>query len=198
MLVNPTDPIRVETIMTEVKTAAAAIGLQFQVVNASEIDSAFATLAGACALRRSIRWSRSILLRPGSQLALQAARHAICASYGVRDYAKSGELMSYRTPDGPVHQGSRCKNWPTAAPSNTDGGRLLRGPPSGDAAVKPTIPDDARELDAGHRGTRPDPPCLTPRSASQYACHRVFGSRRARSIRVPTTAVLVAVHESPL
>jgi ABC-type uncharacterized transport system substrate-binding protein len=50
VLVNPTDPIRVETIVREVKTAAGMIGLQFQVISAStsrEIDAAFATLAAA-------------------------------------------------------------------------------------------------------------------------------------------------------
>jgi putative ABC transport system substrate-binding protein len=50
VLANPADPIRLETIVREVKTAARAIGLQFQVVNAStsrEIDAAFATLAAA-------------------------------------------------------------------------------------------------------------------------------------------------------
>jgi len=68
--------------------------------------------------------------------------------------------------------------------------------PSGDAAAKPTISDDARELDAGHRGTRPDP--HLPHAAISLAVRVLFGSRRARSIRVPTTAVPVAVHGSPL
>src|SRR5438477_9554525 len=48
VLVNPADPIRVETIVAEMKMAAGAIGLQFQIVNAStsrEIDAIFGTLA---------------------------------------------------------------------------------------------------------------------------------------------------------
>jgi putative ABC transport system substrate-binding protein len=64
VLANPADPIRLETIVREVKTAVGAIGLQFQVVNAStssEIDAAFATLA-ATPPRRSIRRSRPLLL----------------------------------------------------------------------------------------------------------------------------------------
>jgi putative ABC transport system substrate-binding protein len=99
VLVNPTDPIRVETVVTEVKTAAGAIGLQFQVVNAStssEIDAAFATLAAAPPDALFVGPDPFFYSRRG-QLALQAARHAIPASYGVRDYAEAGGLMSYGT-----------------------------------------------------------------------------------------------------
>jgi hypothetical protein len=48
VLINPADPIRLDSIVQEVKAAAGAIGPQFQVLNAStsrEIDAAFATLA---------------------------------------------------------------------------------------------------------------------------------------------------------
>jgi putative tryptophan/tyrosine transport system substrate-binding protein len=99
VLVNPADPIRLETIMREVKTAAGAIGLQFQVVNAStgsEIDAAFATLAAAPPDALFVGPDPFFYVRRG-QLALQAARHAIPASYAVRDYAEAGGLMSYGT-----------------------------------------------------------------------------------------------------
>jgi ABC-type uncharacterized transport system substrate-binding protein len=99
VLVNPTDPIRVETIVREVKTAADAIGLQIQVINAStsgEIDAAFATLAHAPPNALFVGPDPFFYSRRG-QLALQAARHAIPASYAVRDYAEAGGLMSYGT-----------------------------------------------------------------------------------------------------
>jgi len=99
VLVNPADPIRVETIVGEVKTAAGAIGLQFHVVNAStsrEIDAVFATLAGARPDALFVGPDPFFYNRRG-QLALQAARHAIPASYAVRDYAEAGGLMSYGT-----------------------------------------------------------------------------------------------------
>jgi len=99
VLVNPTDSIRVETIMREVTTAAAAIGLQFQVVSAStsgEIDAAFATLARARPDALFVGPDPFFYTRRG-QLALQAARHAIPASYAIRDYAEAGGLMSYGT-----------------------------------------------------------------------------------------------------
>ena len=79
VLANPTDPIRLETIVREVKTAAGAIGVQFQVVNAStsrEIDAAFATLAAALPDALFVGPDPFFYSRRG-QLALQAARHAI-------------------------------------------------------------------------------------------------------------------------
>jgi putative ABC transport system substrate-binding protein len=97
VLVNPADPIRVETIVTEVKTAAGAIGLQFQITNASsprEIDAAFASFTAAPPDALFVGPDPFFYSRRG-QLALQAARHAIPASYAIRDYAESGGLMSY-------------------------------------------------------------------------------------------------------
>jgi putative ABC transport system substrate-binding protein len=99
VLVNPADPIRVETIVGEVKSAAGVIGLQFQVVSAStsrEIDAAFATLAAAPPDALFVGPDPFFYSRRG-QLALQAARHAIPASYAIRDYAEAGGLMSYGT-----------------------------------------------------------------------------------------------------
>jgi putative ABC transport system substrate-binding protein len=99
VLVNPADPIRLETIVGDVKTAAGVIGLQFQVVSAStsrEIDAAFATLAAARPDALFVGPDPFFFSRRG-QLALQAARHALPASYAVRDYAEAGGLMSYGT-----------------------------------------------------------------------------------------------------
>jgi putative ABC transport system substrate-binding protein len=98
VLVNPADPIRLETIVREVKTAAGAIGLQFQVVNAStsrEIDAAFATFAPARPDALFVGPDPFFYSRRG-QLALQAARHAVPASYAIH-YAEAGGLMSYGT-----------------------------------------------------------------------------------------------------
>src|SRR5262249_39762413 len=83
----------------EVKTAASLIGLQIQVVNAStsrEIDAVFATLAVAPPDALFVGPDPFFYSRRG-QLALQAARHAIPASYAVRDYAEAGGVMSYGT-----------------------------------------------------------------------------------------------------
>ena len=99
VLANPADPIRLETILREVKTAAGAIGLQLQVVNAStsrEIDAVFSTFAAAPPDALFVGPDPFFYTRRG-QLALQAARHAIPASYAIRDYAEAGGLMSYGT-----------------------------------------------------------------------------------------------------
>ena len=97
VLVNPADPIRLETVVSEVKTAAGAIGLQLHVVNAStsrEIEAAFAKLAAAPPDALFVGPDPFFYNRRG-QLALQSARHAIPASFGVREYAEAGGLMSY-------------------------------------------------------------------------------------------------------
>jgi ABC-type uncharacterized transport system substrate-binding protein len=99
VLANPADPIRLETVEREVEAAARAIGLKFQVVHASnsrEIDSAFAILAAAPPDALFVGPDPFFYSRRG-QLALQAARHAIPASYAIRDYAEAGGLMSYGT-----------------------------------------------------------------------------------------------------
>src|SRR5436190_4412922 len=99
VLVNPADPIRVETIVAEMKMAAGAIGLQFQIVNAStsrENDAIFGILASARPDALFVGPDPFFYTRRG-QLALQAARHAIPASYAIRDYAEAGGLMSYGT-----------------------------------------------------------------------------------------------------
>jgi putative tryptophan/tyrosine transport system substrate-binding protein len=69
------------------------------VINAStsrEIDSAFATLGAAPPDALFVGPDPFFYTRRG-QLALQAARHAVAASYAIRDYAEAGGLMSYGT-----------------------------------------------------------------------------------------------------
>jgi len=99
VLVNPSDALQSEATLRGVQPAARAMGLQIQVLNARtphEIDVAFATLArerpdalfvGGDAFLNSRRL----------QLGLLAARHAIPAGYGSRDYPEYGGLMSYGT-----------------------------------------------------------------------------------------------------
>jgi putative ABC transport system substrate-binding protein len=98
LLVNPKTPIA-ERAMRDVTAAASAIGLQVDVVQASdsrEIESVFGTLVHNKA--------DALLVGPGAffvsrrlQLAILAARHALPAVYNVREYAEAGGLMSYGT-----------------------------------------------------------------------------------------------------
>jgi putative ABC transport system substrate-binding protein len=98
LLVNPKS-LLTERTMRDVTTASSAIGLQVDVVQASdsrEIESVFKTLVHNKA--------DALLVGPDAffvsrrlQLAILAARHALPAVYNVREYAEAGGLMSYGT-----------------------------------------------------------------------------------------------------
>ena len=100
VLVNPANATVAEITLREIPEAARALGLQVQVLNAStsrEIEATFATLvrdrADALFVAPDVFFtSRRV------QLATLAARHAIPATYGIREYVKVGGLMSYGDP----------------------------------------------------------------------------------------------------
>jgi putative ABC transport system substrate-binding protein len=82
-----------------VQSAARAIGLQVQVLNAStsrEIDAAFATFARE---RPDILFVAGdpLFLSRRVQLVNLASRQAIPATYSTRDFIEAGGLMSYGT-----------------------------------------------------------------------------------------------------
>jgi putative ABC transport system substrate-binding protein len=97
VMINPAFAARAESTLKDVQTAASAMGLQVQVLNAStsrEIDAAFETFAR----------ERSDALFVGTdpfltsrrvQLAILAARHMLPATYASRENAEVGGLMSY-------------------------------------------------------------------------------------------------------
>src|SRR5262245_18929089 len=97
VLANPSNAAATETVLRDVEAAARAMGLQIQVVNADtsrEIDAAFATF-GRERPDALFVIGGPFLLSRRVQLALLAARHAIPASYGSREYAEIGGLTSY-------------------------------------------------------------------------------------------------------
>jgi len=99
VLVNPSNVETAERTARDVEAAAAATGLQVQVLNAStgdEIDAAFATLVSERA--------DALLTAPDSffnsrrvQIVILATRHLVPTIYSVRDYAEAGGLISYGT-----------------------------------------------------------------------------------------------------
>jgi ABC-type uncharacterized transport system substrate-binding protein len=98
LLVNPNNAIA-EAVTREVTTAAVAIGVQIDVVQASnsrEIEAAFATLVRNRADALLVG-TDSFFYNRRLQLATLATRHAIPAVYNVREYAEAGGLMSYGT-----------------------------------------------------------------------------------------------------
>jgi putative ABC transport system substrate-binding protein len=99
VLVNPGNPPTAQSTVRDVQTAADSIGLRIHILNAStirEIDAAYMSL---------VRERADALLVGGDgffnsrrvQLAMLAVRHAIPATYSVREYAEAGGLMSYGT-----------------------------------------------------------------------------------------------------
>jgi putative ABC transport system substrate-binding protein len=96
--VHPTPDIRSgESTIAEVKSAAAAIGRQIDVLSATtnlEIDTAFASLAqkraDALLVAPQILFSTRRV-----QLITLAARHAVPTMYHQREHVEAGGLMSY-------------------------------------------------------------------------------------------------------
>jgi putative tryptophan/tyrosine transport system substrate-binding protein len=97
VLVNPAFAPDTETTLRDVQSAARAMGLQIQVLNAStsrEIDAAFATFAHE---RPDAVFVGIDVFFNGrrAQLVNLASRHAVPATFANRDFAEIGGLMSY-------------------------------------------------------------------------------------------------------
>jgi putative ABC transport system substrate-binding protein len=98
VLVNPTYP-NTEPTVRDVSAAARAMGLQIQVFNAStsrEINAAFASLVRERPDALFVGTDPFFTSRR-VQLILLAMRHAIPATFGTREIADAGGLMSYGT-----------------------------------------------------------------------------------------------------
>ena len=98
LLVNPANA-NVEGVTQDVTAAAAVFGVRIDIVQARdsrEIEAAFATLVRnrADAL---VVGGDSFFTSRRLQLATLATRHAIPATYFVREFAEAGGLMSYGT-----------------------------------------------------------------------------------------------------
>ena len=99
VLVNPNNPFIAEAWIKDIQAAAAAIGLQLEILRASthrEIDAAFTSIAqkridALVVMPDNLFGTRRV------QFATQAARHAVPAIYSNREYAEVGGLMSYGT-----------------------------------------------------------------------------------------------------
>jgi putative ABC transport system substrate-binding protein len=97
LLVNPNSPQQTEGVVRDMQEAARAKGVQLSILNAgseSEIDAAFASLvqghAGALVVT-----AEPFINSRRQQIVALAARHAVPAIYGIREYATAGGLISY-------------------------------------------------------------------------------------------------------
>ena len=97
-MVNPANVTTAEATLREIPEAARAIGLQIQVLNArtsGEIKAAFATIC--CDRVDALFLAPDIFASRRVQFATLAARYAIPATYGFREFVEAGGLMSYGT-----------------------------------------------------------------------------------------------------
>ena len=98
LLINPSN-MNADDVTKDVTAAGAALGLQIEVVHASnilEIDAAFASLVRKRA-DALVAGTDSFFFNRRLQLATLATRHGIPAVYNAREYAEAGGLMSYGT-----------------------------------------------------------------------------------------------------
>ena len=96
VLVNPTNP-NAESTVSDVEAAARAMGLQIEVHKATtsrEINAAFASLVRGRPDALFVGTDPFFTSRR-VQLILLATRHAVPATYAVREFADAGGLMSY-------------------------------------------------------------------------------------------------------
>jgi len=126
VLVNPNRVINAETTLRDVEPAARTIGLQLQVLKAStarEIEEAFAWSEGQRPDALFVAATAFLNIRR-VQLVQLAAFHRLAATFGQREAAEAGALMSY----GPsILEGYR--QWGIYA------GRVLKGAKPGELPV---------------------------------------------------------------
>jgi putative ABC transport system substrate-binding protein len=99
VLVNPANARTAENTLRDTEAAARALGLQIQVLNAgtsSEIDAAFATFVHERPDAVFVGLDVFFISR-SAQLVNLASRHALPATYPLREFAEVGGLMSYGT-----------------------------------------------------------------------------------------------------
>jgi putative tryptophan/tyrosine transport system substrate-binding protein len=130
VLVNPANAVNAEPTLRDVQSAAGAMGLHIQVLEAStsrEINAAFASLGRERPDPLFVGPDIFFLSRR-LQLAHLATRHAIPATYSARPYAEAGGLMSY---------GASLKD--AYRQVGLYAGRILRGAKASDLpVVRPT------------------------------------------------------------
>jgi putative ABC transport system substrate-binding protein len=126
VLVNPAEAANTEITLQDVEAAARGLGLQVQVLKADtsdEISAAFESMRRERPDALFVAVTPFFLARR-VHLTQLAAFHRLPATYGLRDFAEAGGLMSYGTSlaDGYRHVGAYT-------------GRILRGEKPADLPV---------------------------------------------------------------
>jgi putative ABC transport system substrate-binding protein len=127
LLINPTSPNLAEAQSKDLQTAARSRGLQLHVLQASTEADFEAAFEGLARLRAGglVISSDSFFFSCSDRLAALAARHAVPAIFGFREFVAAGGLMSY---GGSLAESFRWVGVYT--------GRILRGEKPSDLPVQ--------------------------------------------------------------
>ena len=131
-LVNSSNP-SADIYAKEASNAAKALGIEVHVLNAStehDLDEAFASMARAGATALAVP-AEPFFDSQRDRIVALAARHAVAAIYGLREYVLAGGLMSYGAslPDsyrragvyvGRVLKGEKPADLPVMQPTKYD------------------------------------------------------------------------------
>jgi putative ABC transport system substrate-binding protein len=159
VLVNPTNAATMSSTMSELESAVSALGLQLRPYEAStspDIDAAYASLVRERAETLFVQPDGFFLGRRVQLIAL-AARHALPATYNVREFVEAGGLMSYgtNTPDvyrqvgvytGRILKGTRPADLPVAQTTKFEFAINLQTAKLLGLAVPPTLLARADEV----------------------------------------------------
>jgi len=97
VLINPANAVTNEATLHDILEAARALGLQVQVLNASnadEIDAAFTALVRDRADALFVA-PDTFLVSRRVQIVILSTRHSVPTMYAIREYADAGGLISY-------------------------------------------------------------------------------------------------------
>ena len=98
LLVNPRNPVVAEATANQMRAAARTLGLDLQVINASNDDQVEATFAKAAQMRASalvISAGDPFFTSQARPLAVLAVRYSVPAVGPGRDFAAAGGLVAY-------------------------------------------------------------------------------------------------------
>jgi len=132
-LINPSNPQSAPVYASEASTAAKTLGIAVRVLNASterDLDEVFASLPNAGVSGLAVP-AEPFFDSQRDRIVALAARYAVPAVYGLREYPMAGGLMSYGAslPDcyrraaiyaGRVLKGEKPANLPVMEPTKYD------------------------------------------------------------------------------
>ncbi len=127
VLVNPNDPITVNSETDDMRTAARSVGQRIEILQAGtagDIETVFARLV-AMQVGALLVAPDPMFVTEADRLVTLAARHAIPTLYWRREFAEAGGLMSY---------GSNLAD--TLRVAGAYAGRILKGEKPGDLPVQ--------------------------------------------------------------